>query len=82
MATTSKRFGLTNEEILSLLQSINYGTSFDLSDNISIKDCKPQSSEILTESDFSSDNDNKNSTDKLSTEKATKKYKSGIKWSL
>ena len=77
MATTSKRYGLTNEEILKLLQSLDSDSSFDLSDNESVEEYKPQASEILTESGSSLDND-----DKKSTETTTKKSKSGVKWSL
>ena len=68
MATTSKRFGLTNK-ILSLLHFIGFDISFDLSDNESIEDYQPQAS---------SDNVDENSTDKSSTETTTMKSMSGI----
>ena len=42
MATTSKRGWLTNEEVLTLLQSKDSDTSFDLNDNESIEDYQPQ----------------------------------------
>ena len=41
-----------------------------------------QASELLTESDSRSDNDDENSTDKSSTETTTIKLKSGVKLSL
>ena len=64
MAINSKRGWLTNEEVLTLLQFIDSDTSFDLNENESIENYQPQASELLTESDFRSDNDDENSTNK------------------
>ena len=64
MAITSKRGWLTNEEVLTLLQFIDSDTSFDLNENESIENYQPQASELLTESNSRSDNDDENSTNK------------------
>ena len=56
---------------MSLIQSIDSDTSFDANDNKSIEDNQPQKSELLTEFDSKSDNDDENSSDK-----------SGVEWSL
>ena len=44
--------------------SIHSYLSFDLNENESIENYQPQASELLTESDFRSDNDDENSTNK------------------